>query len=550
MLNNMTIKARLILLVSVIMVIGIIIATSAYMGISNLQQATEDIADRRIRLIRSVNILMYTIADNRAQLMRAMQHDPANPASKLHDHPITKHLEAIADNKKKIDDLFVDMEKDTHSDEGKRILAEFKEARSTYVNEGLLPAVQTVKEGNFLDAGVLLSKKVNPLLDAAQVKGHAVADHENEAAKKALAAAMDSAHNSELLLFGGVLFMLVVAGGLGYSIISGVVRSTGDMRDAMTLTAKDGDLSRRVAVRGNDEVAQAATAYNGLIDGFADIIRQVSASATTVSSSAGHLSSSAMQISQGSQAQTEAAASTASAVEEITVSINSVAANTDDVRKLSEKSLQQTRLGNQNVTGMIGEIERVQEAVQLIAGSVKEFVDSTRAITGMTQQVKDIADQTNLLALNAAIEAARAGEQGRGFAVVADEVRKLAEKSAQSANEIDRVTNSLNQKSTHVESTVQGGLRSLAATQEQVGRVSSVLTEAGLLVEQSSHGVNDIAASVNEQSLASNEIARNVEKIAQMSEENYAAVESNTLEIARLEELARELQNAVSRFKI
>jgi methyl-accepting chemotaxis protein len=322
------------------------------------------------------------------------------------------------------------------------------------------------------------------------------------------------------------------------------------MRDAMSRTAADGDLSRRVSVHGSDEVAQAARAYNGLIDNFAAIIRQVGSSASTVSSTAANLSTASSQIAQGSQAQSEAAASTAAAVEEITVSISSVAANTDEVRQLSEKSLQQTQLGNQSVSSMVGEISRVQDAVQLIAGSVKEFVESTRAIAGMTQQVKDIADQTNLLALNAAIEAARAGEQGRGFAVVADEVRKLAEKSAQSANEIDRVTNSLNQKSTHVEATVQGGLRSLAATQEQVERVSTVLTEAGVLVEQSSVGVSDIAASVNEQSLASNEIARNVERIAQMSEENHAAVTSNTHEIARLEELAQELLGAVSRFKV
>jgi len=342
------------------------------------------------------------------------------------------------------------------------------------------------------------------------------------------------------------VFLYFVIGWL----IGSVTRPVRELQQTMLVMQADGDLSKRVTVRSEDEIGQAATAFNGLIDGFAGIIRQVLANAGTVSGTATQLSASSTQIAKGSRAQSEAAASTAAAVEEITVSINSVAANTEDVRKLSEKSLQQTQQGNQSVTAMIGEISRVQDAVNQIAGSVKEFVDSTHAIAGMTRQVKEIADQTNLLALNAAIEAARAGEQGRGFAVVADEVRKLAEKSAKSASEIDEVTSSLNQKTAHVEATVQAGLHSLQATQEQIARVSTVLTEAGEAVTKSSHGVNDIAASVSEQSLASTEIARNVEKIAQMSEENHAAVESNTRDIVRLEQLARELQGAVSRFKV
>ena len=357
-------------------------------------------------------------------------------------------------------------------------------------------------------------------------------------------------HNANMIMWSAQVILQVFLYFVIGWLIGFVTRPVRELQQAMLVMQADGDLSKRATVRSEDEIGQAATAFNGLIDGFANIIRQVIANAGTVSGTATQLSASSTQIAQGSQAQSEAAASTAAAVEEITVSINSVAANTEDVRKLSEKSLQQTQQGNQSVTAMIGEIGRVQDAVNQIAGSVKEFVDSTRAITGMTQQVKEIADQTNLLALNAAIEAARAGEQGRGFAVVADEVRKLAEKSAKSANEIDQVTNSLNQKSTHVEATVQAGLHSLQATQEQIGRVSTMLTEAGEAVTKSSHGVSDIAASVGEQSLASTEIARHVEQIAQMSEENHAAVESNNQDIVRLEQLARELQDAVSRFKV
>jgi methyl-accepting chemotaxis protein len=134
--------------------------------------------------------------------------------------------------------------------------------------------------------------------------------------------------------------------------------------------------------------------------------------------------------------------------------------------------------------------------------------------------------------------------------VVADEVRKLAEKSAKSASEIDQVTTSLNLKSTQVDEVVKSGLLSLQATLEQVASVSRMLIQAGDSVLNSTHGVNDIASSVQEQRLASTEIARNVERIAQMSEENHAAVKSNTQDVLRLDQLANELQSAVSRFKV
>ena len=550
MLNNMTIKARLILLVGAIMAVIVFNQGVSYYANSKMQSDMQDTAERRIHLIRTANRIMFTLADERAEVMAALQHDPSSTTFKSLDHPTSKHLDKIASNKARLDEYFADLDRDTHSAEGNRLAKELADARIAFATEGLHPCVEAIQAGQWSEAEHLLLSKINPLIAVALEKGKAVAEHVDAGAKHTLEDALSVAHSMELLMLFGTLLAVAVGLGLGYSIIAGIVRSTNSMRDVMSRTATDGDLTRTVQVSGKDEVAQAAVAFNSLMESFRQVMRQVHDSANTVISTATQLSATSTQITQGSQVQSEAAASTAAAIEEITVSINSVAANTEDVRKLSDMSLQQTQHGNQNVTEMIVEIQSVQDAVNQIAGSVKEFVDSTRAIASMTQQVKDIADQTNLLALNAAIEAARAGEQGRGFAVVADEVRKLAEKSAQSASEIDQVTNSLNQKSAHVEATVQGGLRSLQATQEHVARVSSVLTEAGESVKRSSNGVNDIAASVSEQSLASTEIARNVEKIAQMSEENHAAVDSNSQDIVRLEKLARELQSTVDRFKV
>ncbi|HXU93113.1 MAG TPA: methyl-accepting chemotaxis protein [Gallionella sp.] len=360
-------------------------------------------------------------------------------------------------------------------------------------------------------------------------------------------AAMNRA--SAILWGGQLLIQLVLFFVIGW-LINQVTRPTRELQQIMLAMQADGDLTRRVKVRSKDEVGQMAVAFNALIDSFTTIIRQVLGNAEQVSKTASRIAATSAGITHSSQAQSEAASSTAAAVEAVTVSINSVAENTQAVRNLSEKSLQQTESGNRSVSEMVHEIQSIENTVQQIAQAADEFVESARTIASMTQQVKDIADQTNLLALNAAIEAARAGEQGRGFAVVADEVRKLAEKSAQSATEIDKVTSKLDEKSNRVEQSIASGAQSLQTTHKHVEKMSIVLSEAGAAVRESNVGVGEIAVSVSEQGRASSEIARNVEQIAKMAENNYVAIEQTGRDIAELERMGVELQGAVARFRV
>ena len=289
---------------------------------------------------------------------------------------------------------------------------------------------------------------------------------------------------SAVLWIGQVVVQMLLFFVIGW-LINQVTRPTRELQQIMLAMQTDGDLSRRVAVKSKDEVGQTAVAFNALIDNFSGIIRRVLDGVDKINKTTSHIAATSSEVAGGSRAQSEAVSSTAAAVGAVTASINSVADNTNVVRGLSERSLQQTEQGNRSVEEMVREIQSIESAVQQIASAASEFVESARTIASMTQRVKDIANQTNLLALNAAIEAARAGEQGRGFAVVADEVRKLAEKSAQSASEIDNVTSKLDEKSSRVEQAIASGVQSLQTTHKHVELMAAVLNEAGTAVRES-----------------------------------------------------------------
>jgi methyl-accepting chemotaxis protein len=355
---------------------------------------------------------------------------------------------------------------------------------------------------------------------------------------------------ASIWLWGGQLLIQVILFFVIGSIINHVTNPTKELQRAMLAMQADGDLSKRARVHNSDEIGQTAEAFNGLVKSFQTIVSQVHGYADQVSSSSSSLANNAEEIAQSSQQQSDSAANTARAVDEMSSSIASVADSANAVSQQSQDSLQRAVHGQQSLQEMIGEINHVENAVQQMASSVDAFVKSNQTITSMTQQVRDIAEQTNLLALNAAIEAARAGEQGRGFAVVADEVRKLAEKSAQSASQIDVVTKTLADQSEQVEKSIQSGIQSLQSSQSHMQSVASVLAQANESVEGVNRGVDGITASVHEQKRTSQEIARNVESIAAMAENNNTSIMRTVQAAKDMEQLADDLKRSVGHFKL
>ncbi len=310
------------------------------------------------------------------------------------------------------------------------------------------------------------------------------------------------------------------------------------------------DLTVRLPVKNDDELSQIAQCVNDFAGEMQGIVRSLHRSVSDMSGAASQLSNTSRELVNSSSNQSDSAAASAAAIEEMSVSVGVIADTTETVRDLSASSLADTQAGAESIVELQHEIGRTQQDVESIASHVREFLSSTQAIAGMTQQIREIADQTNLLALNAAIEAARAGEQGRGFAVVADEVRKLAERASVSAGQITQVTEELNSKTTQVDRSIESGLSSLNTSLSFVSSLSSVLGKASDSVQQTSHGVQDVAMSIQEQKNASADVARNVELIAQMAERNRYSSQQTADASNRLEDLALNLKGMIEPFKV
>ncbi len=351
-------------------------------------------------------------------------------------------------------------------------------------------------------------------------------------------------------LLAFLLGALIVLVSLSVIFVRSITGPLAGLETTMTHIADSGDLTKRVEIHYQDEIGRMAGAFNSMMGKLQKIIGEVHGASQHVAMASEQLAGSSRALAEVSEQQSNAVASSAAAVEELTVAISSVSETAQDVHRQALDSVERTTEGSQKVSHLVGEIACIQQNMNEIARTVDEFVRSTQAITSMTKEVRDIADQTNLLALNAAIEAARAGEAGRGFAVVADEVRKLAEKSGKSANEIDAVTRSIMSQSAAVQTAIETGEQSIEASTKLAADVEDVLKHSRDSVMQSRHGVTEITDSVSEQKIASTEIAQSMERIANMLEENNAAAHSISTSTDDLRALSQSLTTTVSGFRV
>jgi aerotaxis receptor len=548
-LARMSIALRLWLMVGLS---ALLFAIAVALGLHGLGEARNSLKS----VYEDGAVPMYDLAridakirDNGMHILLAFQHNPAHAEAGVHDHPVTVHTDAMAASKAEIDALW-DKYMATHlTPEEKNLAEEFAARRQAWV-EKMLAAASAVKAGDFspdklaafLAAGRQERKAAHDALDELMRFQQAGARTEYEAA--------EAMYRGNQLAFLALLVIgLVGVLSLAFLTARHITRSLRAAgRFAESIAA--GDLTQPMPRAGEDEIGELMARLGVMRNTLHELIAMISQNMRSLNQSAGELAGLASNSAHTSEIQAEAASSMAASVEQMSVSIDQVEEHAREAHNVTEDSSAQSTEGGRIIHDAAAEMGRIADAVKSTAGTITELEGYSGQISSIVQVIKDIADQTNLLALNAAIEAARAGEQGRGFAVVADEVRKLAERTGKSTQEIGEMIGKIQQGTQRAVLEMEAGVRRVGEGVQLAHQAGDSVTAIRSSAERATQAVDDISLALKEQTVAARDIAQKVERIAQGAEENSVVVARTAESAHHLEELAVELNALAARFRV
>ncbi len=536
--RNLNTGKKLAVAFGIIEILMIGLGIFSLVQVSRVNGTTEQIVRDQMPSVRLLGSLKYdTAAMRRSELSYLLAYEH----KEKWDAAMQQALDDIQQHEKQYEPLL-------SSEEERGLDQEFRQAWEKYL--AVHAQVMTLTKDNEYQANVLAQSEGNTAFESAATALQAEVDVNDKAAADFTRKGAELYASSRYWIIG-FLVCAVVAGfamatAMGRAISVAMSRMLAQMQEiaANNLAIDD------VQVDSTDEIGQASLALNTMKNNLRDVIRTIATTAERVANASEEISSAASEQSQSAKAQTEQTSNVAVAMQEMSATVRQVSENSATATEASRRAAETAREGGGIVEEVLTKMRAIAESVQGTAKKMEELGKSSDQIGRIAGVIDEIADQTNLLALNAAIEAARAGEHGRGFAVVADEVRKLAEGTTSATKEIAQMIASIQDGTKTAIGAMQAGSAQVEVGVQFTSRAGDSLKQIIEMSERVGEMIVQIATAATEQSKASEDINQNMDQIAKLVKESSDGTQHSAQACQNLTGLALDLQKMVGNFRL
>ena len=541
LIKNLKIRTKLNILVIFASLLMVAIGTTGLLGINISNSALSSVYNQNLLHIIQLNEVRDHQTQVRTELLEAgLERD---------GFEILARIDKVRSSLFQIETILGEYNKHTMSAEEKKLMDAFMAERMDYGRNGVIPILDLLQAEKFEQVQKLRKEVMNPGYAKASVGIDTLIQLQVDAAKKEF----ERVEKATKII--RIIAIATIVAGLALSIVLGLIitRSVNSGVRELAVTAKklaNGELTARVNWDSTDELGDVGRAFNQMATEFSSLISQVRQSADQVASAAAMQTGTAEKVSAISGKQSQQAAIAASSIENLNSAVKEIAQKTDDVVTSANDASTMAAEGQKVVNKAVQGIQQVATTVKESAQLMVALGQRSDQIGQIVNVIKDIAEQTNLLALNAAIEAARAGEQGRGFAVVADEVRKLAERTATATSEISKMISAIQSETGNAVSTMEKGSSQVSDGVALANQAGQSLQNINSSVKRVVEMIEQISEATRSQSEMTNEITKRVEHIAEMAQENTSSIDETTHASHDLQNLSGHLQQVVSRFKL